>query len=128
MIHTVRVARMSDPERDLGDGFIVNPIEASLLYEGKGHVYQVSGPSVMNIGDETSYFSSSYISTPLKDGNGDEIVTQVNDLIEVLDHPDELVVGRVFRVQDVDAGGLFPVARRHMVSGAQRFSGWTWAL
>ena len=84
-------------------------------------------PSSTNSTEEDQHFSTSYISTPMLDAEGFWVKSQVDDLIEVLVHSDPMMVNRVFRIMDVDAGGQWPVARRHMVSGAQRYSGWTWA-
>lgn len=126
MLSKVRIARMDDPQQDPGNISVIHPVVARLLYEGKARVYTVSGPSGDMSMDEPQAFSSSNISVPLKDVDGNTVITQVDDLIEVVEHFDDLVVGRVFRVVDVDAGGQWPVVRRHMVSGAARFAGWTW--
>ena len=68
-------------------------------------------------------FSSSYVSLPLTvDDEATDV--QVDDIVLVLEHPDPAVVGRAFRVMDVDAGGQFPAARRLQVTGVQRSRNW----
>lgn len=128
MTTQIRIGRPSSGSAivDDDDRLLARPVPARLIYEGKARLYQLSGPQDSSTTEESTTFSSSYVSTPLKDEDGKDVVTQVNDLIEILDTEDDLVVGCVMRVLDVDAGGLLPVARRHMVSTAQRFRGWTW--
>jgi uncharacterized protein DUF6093 len=123
---TVRIARTASPTLSATDELIAIPTLMRLIYEGKGRVYTVSGPQPSFGTDEDQVFSTSFISVPLKDSKGLTVVSQVNDLIEIVEHSDNLLVGRVFRVLDVDAGGQWPAVRRHMVSSAQRFAGWTW--
>lgn len=95
-----------------------------VIYEGKARVYAVSGPVTMDLGDDPQYFSSSMVSVPLVDDFGVNVLPEVNDLVRVLEHPDPLMLGRLFRVMDVEAGGQFAVLRRMQVMGIQR--GRTW--
>ncbi len=122
----VRIARPAEPEVSPTDDLMAIPKVVRFVYEGRARIYTVSGPQPSFGAEEDAVFSSSFISVPLSDTKGQPVLTQVNDLIEVLEHSDGLLVGRVFRVLDVDAGGQWPAVRRHMVSGAQRFAGWTW--
>lgn len=127
MIASVTITRPKGLEID-ETGHIVSVVDPdSLVYKGKARVYTASGPQATETAEESEAFSTSFISTPLKDSYGKDIISQVNDLIAVDEHWDALIVGRVFRVMDVDAGGQWPVVRRHMVVGAQRSAGWTWA-
>lgn len=115
-----RVVRMDDPTVTWDQ---VTAVEAKLLYEGMCRVYTVSGPTSQEVGDEIQYMSSSYVSLPYWVDN-----TQINDLIEITDHLDSSVIGRFFKVVDVDGGGQWQAVRRHQVTSAQKYSGWTWAL
>lgn len=122
MIATVRVTRMGEPVLDPATG----ALDASpqvLVYEGKARVYAVSGPMTYSLGEEPQYFSGSYVSIPLFRAVG-ESDPQVDDVVEVLADPDPLVVGRMFRVVDVESGGQFPSARRMQVTGVQRSRNW----
>jgi len=125
MTASITLSRPQGLEVD-DEGHVVRVVPASLVYRGAARVYTASGPQASESAEESESFSTSYISTPLVDDYGKDVLSQVNDLIEVNEHYDPLMRGRVFRVMDVDAGGQWPVVRRHMVVGAQRFAGWTW--
>lgn len=95
-----------------------------VLYSGPARIYNLSDSQLDYAGEE-QVFSTTYISTPM-DVEGVPLVSQANDMIEVLAHPDPLVQGRWFRVVTVDSGGQFPILRRHQVTGAARFAEWTY--
>lgn len=126
MTAIVDVVRIADPEVDDADDNVATSLDVKRLYYGKARLYKVSGGGSMDMDDEVA-FSTSYISIPARDEYGAWVKTQVHDLIKVAKHDDPDVVGRVFRVLDVDAGGQWVAVRRHMVTGAQRFESWTWA-
>jgi hypothetical protein len=119
MTATVAVSRMAEPSLDSITGNLA-AIEAFLLYQGKARVYGVSGPMTMSLGEEPQYFSSTYVSIPLA-----APMPQVDDVVEVLTHHDWTVVGRLFRVMDVEAGGQYPAVRRMQVTGVQNSKQWT---
>jgi hypothetical protein len=98
--------------------------EGPVVYEGKARVYPVAGPVMLDLGDGPQYFSSSYVSMPLVDDDGVNVLPEVDDLVEVLEHPDPLMLGRRFRVTDVEAGGQFAVVRRVQAVGVQRSRTW----
>lgn len=120
MDSVVRLARPEGPAMDEDDRMVARPVPARLLYEGRARVYTMSGPQNNDTMEESQVFSSSYVTLPL------DTVPQYNDLVEVLESPDDQIVGKVMRVLDVDGGGSLPVGRRCMVTAAQRFAGWTW--
>lgn len=124
MTAVVRLSRPDPGVFDHVDGSL-DVASGQVVYEGKGRVYPVSGPLTLNLGDEPQYFSQAFVSVPLVDDVGDNVLPQVDDLVEVLEHPDPLSVGRLFRVTDVEAGGQFAVVRRMQVVGVQRFRSWT---
>ena len=95
-----------------------------VVYDGKGRVYPGSGPATLDLGDGPQYFTSGFVSVPMVDEDGVNVLPQVNDLIEVLEHPDPLMLGRRFRVMDVEAGGQMAVVRRMQVMGIQRDRSW----
>lgn len=94
------------------------------VYFGKGRAYQAAGPATLELGDDPQYYSSGFVSVPLVDDSGSNVLPQVNDIVEVVEHPDPLMVGRMFRVMDVEAGGQFAVVRRMQVMGIQRGRNW----
>lgn len=117
MTATVKITRMDEPSFDMQGE--LSAVELFVLYEGKARVYGVSGPMTMNLGEEPQYFSSTYISIPLSANT-----PRVDDVIEVLAHRDWTMVGRKFRVMDVEAGGQYPAVRRMQVTGIQRSKQW----
>ncbi len=123
----VKISRM-EMHPEYVDDTGVYPSETTqllrVLYTGPGRVYSLND-APMDYAGEDQVFSTTYISTPQMVG-GQALVSQANDMIEVLDHPDPLVTGRWFRVVSVESGGQFPVVRRHMVTGAARFAEWTY--
>lgn len=122
---TARV-RVGRPGGVVDGGSVSDPSTVSrrkVVYEGRARVYGVGSGGSSDVGDELTFWSSSYVSIPLSSD-----WTQVDDMIEVVAHDDPDVVGRWFRVVNVDSGGQFPVVRRHTVTGAQKDPGWTWAV
>ena len=117
MTAKVTITRMAEPYFD-ADGKL-QATEMYVIYEGKARVYGVSGPVTMNLGEEPQYFSSTYVSIPI-----DSTQPRVDDVIEVTSHHDWTMVGRTFRVMDVEAGGQYPSVRRMQVTGIQRSKQW----
>jgi hypothetical protein len=95
-----------------------------LIYWGKARVYTASGSGSLDTGDDLVYLSRSYISIPLFKETPP--FTQVDDLIEIIDHDDIDIIGRVFRIVGIDYAGQFPVVRRHTVMSVDRSVDWTW--
>lgn len=119
MIATVRVTRPSVPVFDRTTGGLASMGAETVVHEGPGRVYNVSGPAQYNLGDEPQYFSNTFISIPIG-----ATKPRIDDVVEVLAHPDPNIVGRSFRVQDVEAGGQLPVVHRMQVVGIQASRQW----
>lgn len=119
----VEITRPGEPDFVSSSGEL-EADSGPVVYEGKARVYTVSGPVTLELGDDPQYFSSAVVSVPLVDDFGVNVLPQVNDLVEIQEHPDPLMLGRRFRVMDVEAGGQFAVLRRMQVVGIQR--GRTW--
>lgn len=106
------------------------------VYSGKARVYQVSGPLLLGIGDESQEFQNTYISIPITvpitrtDINDVTTTTwyepdpRPDDLVEITSHSDPLMVGRMFRCRDTEAAGQFPVVRRMTCMGVEDASHW----
>lgn len=122
MVARVRITRLGAPVLDPVTG-VLDAAAPELVYEGIGRVSLVSGPVTMSLGDEPQYFSGSSVSIPVE-VDGVHAVPRVDDVVEVLEHPDSLVVGLSFRVMDVETGGHMIAARRMQVTGAQRAKTW----
>lgn len=118
MTAQVKIVRMFEPFLDDATGEL-HVDEQFVVYEGKARVYGVSGPMTMNLGEEPQYFSSTYVSIPYS-----ATTTRVDDVIEVTAHKDWTLVGRSFRVMDVEGGGQYPAVRRMQVTGIQNSKQW----
>lgn len=118
MIYHIKITRMGDPKFDSATGS-VEASEIFVLYEGKARVYTISGPVQMGVGEEPTFYSSTYVSIPVQSP-----LPMVNDMIEIIYAPDSAVVGRQFRVMDVESGGQFPATRRVQVTGIQPSKQW----
>jgi hypothetical protein len=101
------------------------------VYAGRARLYTVSGPVTMGIGDEPTYYSSTYVSIPLavSDPFSNPVAEiaqspRVDDIVQVTGHLDPLMVDRYFRVLDVEAGSQFPVSRRMQCVGIQDSKQW----
>jgi hypothetical protein len=119
MTARVRVTRPAAPVFDPSNGSLGMAAD-QVIWEGVGRVASVQGPATYALGDEPQYFSSTFISIPLAAGD-----PRIDDTVEVLEHLDETLVGRFFRVQDVEAGGQIPVAHRMQVVGVQPSKQWS---
>jgi len=86
---------------------------------GIGKVSSVTGPVTMALGDEPQYFQSTFASIPKWAAQ-----PEVDDILTVIAHDDPKLVGRSYRVVDVERGGQIPVAHRMQVVGIQ--PGRTW--
>ena len=109
----VRVTRMAAPMPD-AEGTVEATVE-EVIYLGKGRLYSVQGPMTMGLGDFPSFYSTTFLSVPM--GAAAMVKDPViNDMVELLSSPDEIVNFRFFRVTGVDAGGMLPVVHRlHLV-------------
>ena len=109
--HEVLVVRPKGLVTDLEGRVTVD--EETPIYGGCGRLWTVAGSGTIDDG-QLVYLSSSYISLPW-----DVTQTQVDDLIQVTVHEDPSLMGRWFRVLNVDAGGILPVVRKHTVTSVQ---------
>jgi hypothetical protein len=94
-----------------------NP-EDEVLYEGPARVYSVSNGGSLSVGDEPTYYSATRVSIDdLPEGSK---MPRRDDLVQVLANAEAEaggVVGRVFRVDDVELGGLLTAGITMSVSG-----------
>lgn len=109
---TVRVSRPTDAVFNRATGVLSEPAEAT-VYAGKARITGLSGPVQLSIGDDQQFYSSCYVSVPLS------AAPQVDDIVQITGSPDAGVIGRFFRVEDVEGGGEMPVVRRMRVTGVQ---------
>jgi len=124
MTATLRIDRPGKPSLNTTTGDATATV-LSTIYTGKGRVTTIAGPVQYQLGEEPQYFSSGAVSIPLLDDDGQPTTPQVNDVVVVVAHPDVLMVGRAFRVMDVQASGQFEAVRNISVTGVQRWEAWT---
>lgn len=86
---------------------------------GIATIKTVSGPVTMALADEPQYFQSTFISIPLRARQ-----PETDDMIEVLACPNPKLVGRHYRVVDVEEDGQLVTGYRMQVVGIQ--PGRTW--
>lgn len=127
---SVVISRPDSPDfsSDTGKLFADTMFE---VYSGKARVYNVAGPLTMGIGDEPTYFSSTFVSIPLalndpfsKPQTSVAQSPRVDDIVQIAMHRDPLMVDRYFRVMDVEAGAQFPAVRRMQCVGIQASKQW----
>lgn len=130
MIDRVLVWRPKEPILRDFDGKLDSQVDFT-VYEGKARVWSVQGPLTMGIGDEPTYYSQTFCSIPLTTESGGDFPVmpqpqspRVDDIVQVERHRDPLMVGRYFRVVDVEAGGSLPVARKMQLVGIQASKQW----
>ena len=120
MTATVRVSRLADPTLNVTTGVLSADPAGDTVYEGAGRVWTVAGPLTMGICDEISTFSSTFVSIPMSAD-----LPHVDDLVEITAHSDPTMVGRAYRVMDVEAGSQIPAARKMQVQGIQSSPEWS---
>lgn len=95
----------------------------AVVYAGYAKVGRASGPVTYTIGDEVQFYSSSSCTIPLL-VDGVPTDPHVNDLLEVTGSDDPVMVGRRFRIVDVEAVSIVPDGRRMQLVGIQHYPGW----
>lgn len=93
------------------------------IYEGVARLHNASGPVTYTIGEEVQFYSSGTATVPL-DVDSVPLDVWVNDVLHVTGSDDPVMVGRKFRVVDVEVAGVLAVGRRLQLVGIQRYAGW----
>ena len=97
------------------------PVVVREVYAGRGRVHGLSGGAGGDIGDELVWTSVSTVSIPLSVSD-----VRVDDLVEVVEHRDQAVVGRTWRVTGVSAGGSLAAVRSLTVTAVRDSSTSRW--
>ena len=105
-----------------GTGQIETPV-ADTVYEGVARLANAAGSVTYTVGEEVQFYSSGSATIPI-DVHGEPVLVQVNDILHVQGCDDPGMVGRRFRVVDVEAVGLLPGGRRLQLVGIQFYGGW----
>jgi hypothetical protein len=118
---TVRITRSPEPifdevTRELGMATEVEIYGPDGPEGGIAGIYATSGPVTMALGDEPQYYSSTTVSIPRSAPN-----PRIDDVVEVLSWTTgtntEDIVGRLFRVVDVEVGGRLTATTRMQAIG-----------
>ena len=118
MLAQVLITRGEEPVFDSYTG-LTTVVPKETIWDGIARIYGVTGPVQYSVGEEPTYYSSTNISIPLASPK-----PRVDDLVLVVFHLDLGLVGRRFRVQDVEAGGQLPVVHRMQAVGIQSSKQW----
>ncbi len=119
----VRITRGSEGVLGTGGELTMDP-DAPTVYEGKARLANAQGPVTYTLGEEVQFFSSGMCTIPIEDPVGTPTTPQINDLVQILGGDDPLLVGRFFRIVDVEVVGILAGARRLQIVGVQRYPGW----
>lgn len=84
------------------------------VYSGKAHVWQVTGGTSYELGEEPTGAASTYIAIPLG-----AALPQRLDEVSINVSMDPQIIGRRFTVDSVSVGGLIPASRRLEVTGIE---------
>jgi Family of unknown function (DUF6093) len=122
---TVTISRPSAPVFDPQTGSLAAS-SAQAFYDGPARVYTVQGPVTYSLGDEPQHYSSTYVSVPIIDDNGNAVpIPRVEDVVTVTADPGNPgMVNRSFQVQDVETGGQWSAVHRMQVVGIQASPQW----
>lgn len=125
MYYTVSIVRMLDPLFDDVTGLLEATQKLS-VYQGPARIWTVAGPQVLGVGEDQLTLRQTYVSIPwdaFPVPNRDDIVTVLTYDVHPFYGDDELI-GRTFRVTDVELGGQMYATRRLQVIGLEPSSAW----
>jgi hypothetical protein len=125
MYYTVAITRMVAGAFDEATGGITSQIGVA-VYQGPARIWTVAGPMVISSGEDQMSFSQTNMSIPWDT----DPVPRRDDIASVLDYQlrdgfgDPALLGRHFRILDVQLGGQMYAARRMSVSVVSASSAW----
>lgn len=115
LTYECRIERVSAGTFDVDDS-IYTAGEATELYEGPCRVWQVSGGNAVDINSEGLVLQQTKISIPWNEGIGVKRDDEVKILAATYD---AALVGKRFRIMDVDKGGDLRATRTFTVQTVQ---------
>jgi len=120
MVDRVAINRAAGVELNTTTGMNVATAGVE-IYQGQARIYSVAGPQVLDLGEADITLRSTYISIPA----GYLPAPQKDDIVTVLEaRSDEALIGKAFRVLDVDGGGLVRAVRRMQCVAWEESSSW----
>jgi hypothetical protein len=125
MYYMVQIERMAAGVFDSASGQITTSVK-SIIYTGPARIWTVAGPQVIAVGEDQMAFTQTNMSIPWDATpvpNRDDIATVLNYTA----HPafgDPSLIGRSFRVLDVQFGGQMYATRRMSVLAIEESAAW----
>jgi hypothetical protein len=125
MYYTVRIERMSLGVFDQVGGGIVPAVKA-LIYTGPARIWTVTGPQVIAVGEDEMSMTQTNLSIPWDA----DPVPHRDDIATVVDYNphggfgDQALIGKTFRVLDVQYGGQMYATRRMSVQAIEESAAW----
>lgn len=115
MSYRILISRGTLGQLDETTGLVGGITDANTVYRGPARIREVTGSGVVDLGGGEIAQRSAIISIPISSPN----IPVRDDLVQVIDDgdADRTLDTRVFRVLEVDGGGLFGDARRMTCSG-----------
>lgn len=88
----------------------------SQIYEGPCRIWEITGGSVLDVNSEQIVVQQTKLSIPWNEGVG----IKRDDEVKIITAPhDSMIVGKRFRIMDVDKGGDLRATRRFTVQSIQ---------
>jgi hypothetical protein len=110
MHSVVRVVRLDASAMDEDTGMVFSKLDTTHNgYHGKARIWTVANGGTVVVGDEEIQTAQTNISLPANAAP----VPKIDDYVVVEEHDDDQVlVGRYYRVNEIDGGGLMRPTRR----------------
>jgi hypothetical protein len=125
MYYTVQIERMAAGVFDAVSGLIATSVK-EIIYTGPARIWTVTGPQVFAIGEDQMAFTQTNMSIPWDASpvpHRDDIAT-VTGTAPHTGFGDAELVGRAFRVLDVQLGGQMFATRRMSVLAIEESAAW----
>lgn len=125
MYYTIEIDRMAEGIFDEDSGHILPKVKMK-IYQGPARIASVTGPQVLGLGEDQMAFVSTSISIPWDT----DPVPNRDDIAVVLSYDphagfgDAALVGRAFRILNVEFGGQMFAVRRMSALAIQESAAW----
>lgn len=122
MSYRILISRGTLAQLDETTGLVGGVTDVNTVYRGRARIREVSGNGTVDLGGGEIATRSAIISIPIDSPN----IPVRDDLVEVIDDgdADRTLDSRIFRVLNVDGGGLFGDARRLTCSAWNKSRWW----
>jgi hypothetical protein len=115
MEYTCRITRGSRPEGYDEDTLVYTPEGlADVIYEGVCRIWELSGASMLMVGDADIYQQATQLSIPW---DSPEVILRYDEVVILTAPQDSQVVGKRYEIQTVAKAGELRATRRFEVTG-----------